>query len=87
MKNTKILSAIYESFIEELPPTSKYKEITKNFEKERKIFLENIESQNAQTLEALCDILHEAGDELNKQAFCEGFSLGVKLFAEAAIEY
>lgn len=86
MKKNGILSAIYADYIEELPPTSKYREITKELEKERKIFLTNIGEQNSERLENICDIVRDADNELCKRAFSEGFSLAVRLFIEALSE-
>lgn len=78
----RILSAIYEQLIEELPPTQECKKIQEKFEKKRKEFLENLEKQNSETLENLTDTYNEMNNELNKQVFFEGFSLAVELFLE-----
>lgn len=83
MGNKKILSAIYEQVLEELPPSSKYKDIQDEFIRQKELFLKDITTQDLNSLERLTDLIHEMNDEQNRQLFYKGFSIAVQLFIEA----
>lgn len=82
MENKRILSAIYEQFENELPPTQKYKDLQSNLISETNNFLQTIGEQNRQKLEELFDIIYAMGKEEGKQYFYEGISIPFRLITE-----
>lgn len=86
MENNKILPEMYDRVLEELPGTKKYHKLMRQFEEEEKKFLDNIEEQNAETLEKLLNIKFQADDEMDKQIFAKGFIIAFKLFMELIYE-
>ena len=82
MENNEILSEMYDRVLEGLSGTKKYHKIMKQFDEEKRKFLDNIEEQNAKTFEELLNIKFQADDEMDKQIFAKGFTIAFKLFIE-----
>ena len=85
MKNKNILCELYEKVMEELTPSSKYNHIEEKFINEKEEFLEQIGEENRDGLEKITDLVNAMYDEIDKQVFCEGFAIAMKLFIEAII--
>ena len=47
--------------------------------KAKQDFIEHLENQNIESLDELCSLVYELNDDLNKQMFYKGLSLGIKL--------
>lgn len=78
----EILTKLYDT-TRDLAPSAEYNRKSEEFVKARDLFLQDIATQNSNTLENLTDSQNSMNDELNKQAFCEGFSMAVRLFVES----
>lgn len=78
----EILNKLFET-TKELPPSTEYWNINKEFVKARDLFLQDIATQDGKSLEKLIDLQNQMSTELSRQAFCEGFSIAVRLFIEA----
>ena len=83
MESNKILSIIFDKIQTEMPPTVKYTEIMTEFEDERKDFLNNLQEQNSETLEHLCDWLLSANEEQNRQYLYKGIAIATRFIMEA----
>ena len=82
----KLMLEMYQDVLESLPPTQRCMEIHQKFGDEREKFLKNLEEQNSRTLEDLTDIIYDANEEINKQMFCTGMTMGIKLIIEAVYD-
>lgn len=78
MNDTDIILNLYDTVLAE-PTTKKYKEDLEELEKAKQDFIEHLENQNIDSLEELFELVHKLDDDLNKQVFFRGVSLGIKL--------
>ena len=78
MTDNDIILNLYDTALAE-PPTKKYKKDLENLEKAKQDFIKHLETQNLESLDELCSLAHELDDDLNKQMFFKGLSLGIKL--------
>ncbi len=78
MSDNDIILNLYDIVLAE-PPTKKYKKDLENLEKAKQDFIKHLENQNLESLDELCSLAHELDDDLNKQLFFKGLSIGIKL--------
>ncbi len=78
MSDIDIILNLYDIVLAE-PPTKKYKKDLENLEKAKQDFITHLENQNIDSLDELCSLAHELDDDLNKQLFFKGLSIGIKL--------
>lgn len=78
MNDTDIILNLYDTVLAE-PTTKKYKKDLEELEKAKQDFIEHLENQNIDSLEELFELVHKLDDDLNKQVFFRGLSLGIKL--------
>ena len=78
MTDNEIILNLYDIVLEE-PTTKKYKKDLEELEKAKQDFIEHLENQNIDSLEELFELVHKLDDDLNKQVFFRGLSLGIKL--------
>ena len=73
MTDTDIILKLYETMLEEKP--------TKNYKKHLEILkkAKHLENQNIDSLDELCSLAYDLNDDLNKQMFYRGISIGIKL--------
>ena len=78
MTDTDIISNLYDIVLAE-PTTKQYKKDLEDLEKAKQDFIKHLENQNIESLDELCSLVCELNDDLNKQMFYKGLSLGIKL--------
>lgn len=78
MTDTDIILKLYETMLEE-KPTKNYKKHLEILKKAKQDFIKHLENQNIESLDELCSLVCELNDDLNKQMFYKGLSLGIKL--------
>lgn len=83
MEKKEILSAIYEQFTQESPPTDSYMELENKFVEKREEFLKKVGEEKREEFERITDIIYSMGRDMNKQCFIEGYVLCTKLLFEA----
>ena len=79
MNDNDIILKLYETVLEEEKPTKNYKKNLEILNKAKQDFIKHLENQNLQSLDELCSLAYDLNDELNKQMFFKGLSLGIKL--------
>lgn len=79
MNDNDIILKLYETSLEETPTTKNYKKNLEILKKAKQDFIEHLENQNVESLDELCCLVCELNDDLNKQMFYKGLSLGIKL--------
>ena len=79
MNDNDINLKLYETSLEETPTTKNYKKNLEILTKAKQDFIEHLENQNVESLDELCSLVCELNDDLNKQMFYKGLSLGIKL--------
>lgn len=78
MTDTDIILKLYETVLEE-KPTISYKKNLEILKKAKQDFITHLENQNLQSLDELCSLAYELNNDLNKQVFFKGLSIGIKL--------
>lgn len=78
MTDTDIILKLYETMLEE-KPTKNYKKNLEILKKAKQDFIEHLENQNIDSLDELCSLAYDLNDDLNKQMFYRGISIGIKL--------
>ena len=78
MTDNDIILNLYDTVLAE-PTTKQYKKDLEKLEKAKQDFIEHLENQNIDSLDELCSLVHKLDDDLNKQMFFRGLSLGIKL--------
>ena len=78
MTDTDIILNLYDIVLEE-PTTKKYKQDLEKLEKAKQDFIKHLENQNIDSLDELCSLAYDLNDDLNKQMFYRGISIGIKL--------
>ena len=79
MNDNDIILKLYETSLEETPTTKNYKKNLEILTKAKQDFIKHLENQNIESLDELCSLVCELNDDLNKQMFYKGLSLGIKL--------
>ena len=79
MNDNDIILKLYETSLEETPTTKNYKKNLEILTKAKQDFIKHLENQNIESLDELCSHVCELYDDLNKQMFYKGLSLGIKL--------
>ena len=79
MNDNDIILKLYETPLEETPTTKNYKKNLEILTKAKQDFIKHLENQNIESLDELCSLVCELNDDLNKQMFYKGLSLGIKL--------
>ena len=79
MNDNDIILKLYETSLEETPTTQNYKKNLEILTKAKQDFIKHLENQNIESLNELCSLVCELNDDLNKQMFYKGLSLGIKL--------
>lgn len=78
MTDTDIILKLYETILEE-PTTKNYKKNLEILKKAKQDFINHLENQNIDSLDELCSLAYDLNDDLNKQMFYRGISIGIKL--------
>lgn len=78
MTDTDIILKLYETMLEE-KPTKNYKKHLEILKKAKQDFINHLENQNIDSLDKLCSLAYDLNDDLNKQMFYRGISIGIKL--------
>lgn len=78
MNDTDIILKLYETMLEE-KPTKNYKKHLEILKKAKQDFINHLENQNLESLDELCSLAYDLNDDLNKQMFYRGISIGIKL--------
>lgn len=78
MTDTDIILKLYETMLEE-PTTKNYKKHLEILKKAKQDFISHLENQNLESLDELCSLAYDLNDDLNKQMFYRGISIGIKL--------
>lgn len=78
MTDTDIILKLYETMLEE-KPTKNYKKHLEILKKAKQDFINHLENQNLESLDELCSLAYDLNDDLNKQMFYRGISIGIKL--------
>ncbi len=78
MTDTDIILKLYETMLEE-KPTKHYKKNLEILKKAKQDFIKHLENQNIDSLDELCSLAYELNNDLNKQMFYRGISIGIKL--------
>ena len=78
MTDTDRILKLYETMLEE-KPTKHYKKHLEILKKAKQDFIEHLENQNIDSLDELCSLAYDLNDDLNKQMFYRGISIGIKL--------
>lgn len=73
-----ILNCLYDS-IREMKPTAECKILIKKCDEEKEEFLKKIGENNREQLDNISTRLNEINDLTNKEDFCRGFIMAVKL--------
>ena len=79
MNDDDIILKLYETSLEETPTTKNYKKNLEILTKAKQDFIKHLENQNIESSDELCSLVCELNDDLNKQMFYKGLSLGIKL--------
>ena len=77
-RSNEIILNLYDIVLEE-PTTKKYKQDLEKLEKAKQDFIKHLENQNLDSLDELCSLAHELDNDIDKQMFFRGLSLGIKL--------
>lgn len=59
--------------------TNSYKKNLEILKKAKQDFIKHLENQNIDSLDELCSLAYELNNDLNKQMFYRGISIGIKL--------
>lgn len=78
MNDTDVILKLYEIVLEE-KTTNSYKKNLEILKKAKQDFIKHLENQNIDSLDELCSLAYELNNDLNKQMFFRGLSLGIKL--------
>lgn len=78
MTDTDVILKLYETILEE-PTTKNYKKNLAILSKAKQDFITHLETQNLESLDELCSLAYQLNDDLNKQMFYRGLSIGIKL--------
>lgn len=78
MTDNEIILNLYDIVLAE-PTTKRYKQDLEKLEKAKQDFINHLENQNIDSLDELCSLAHELDNDLDKQMFFRGLSLGIKL--------
>lgn len=78
MTDTDIILKLYETMLEE-KPTKHYKKHLEILKKAKQDLINHLENQNIDSLDELCSLAYDLNDDLNKQMFYRGISIGIKL--------
>lgn len=78
MTDTEVILKLYETMLEE-KPTKNYKKHLEILKKAKQDFINHLENQNLESLDELCSLAYQLNDDLNKQMFYRGISIGIKL--------
>ena len=78
MTDNEIILNLYDIVLAE-PTTKKYKQDLEKLEKAKQDFINHLENQNIDSLDELCSLAYDLNDDLNKQMFYRGISIGIKL--------
>ena len=78
MTDTDIILNLYDIVLAE-PTTKQYKKDLEELEKAKQDFIKHLENQKIDSLDELCSLVHKLDDDLNKQMFFRGLSLGIRL--------
>lgn len=78
MTDTEVILKLYETMLEE-KPTKNYKKHLEILKKAKQDFISHLENQNLESLDELCSLAYDLNDDLNKQMFYRGISIGIKL--------
>lgn len=79
MNDNDIILKLYETSLEETPTTKNYKKNLEILKKAKQDFINHLETQNLESLDELCSLAYDLNDDLNKQMFYRGISIGIKL--------
>ena len=78
MTDTDIILKLYKTMLEE-KPTKHYKKHLEILKKAKQDFINHLENQNIDSIDELCSLAHELDNDIDKQMFFRGLSLGIKL--------
>lgn len=78
MTDNDIILKLYETVLEE-KTTNSYKKNLEILKKAKQDFIKHLENQNIDSLDELCSLAYELNNDLNKQMFYRGISIGIKL--------
>lgn len=78
MTDNDIILKLYEIVLEE-KTTNSYKKNLEILKKAKQDFIKHLENQNIDSLDELCSLAYELNNDLNKQMFYRGISIGIKL--------
>ncbi len=78
MTDNDIILKLYETVLEE-KTTNSYKKNLEILKKAKQDFINHLENQNIDSLDELCSLAYDLNDDLNKQMFYRGISIGIKL--------
>lgn len=78
MTDNDIILNLYDIVLAE-PTTKQYKKDLEDLDKAKQDFIKHLENQNIDSLDELFSLVHKLDDDLNKQVFFRGLSLGIKL--------
>ena len=78
MTDNDIILKLYETVLEE-KTTNSYKKNLEILKKAKQDFIKHLENQNIDSLDELCNLAYELNNDLNKQMFYRGISIGIKL--------
>ena len=78
MNDTDVILKLYEIVLEE-KTTNSYKKNLEILKKAKQDFIKHLENQSIDSLDELCSLAHELDNDLDKQMFFRGLSLGIKL--------
>lgn len=78
MTDNDVILKLYETVLEE-PPTKNYRKNHEILSKAKQDFITHLENQNIDSLDELCSLVRELDNDLNKQMFYRGISIGIKL--------
>ena len=78
MTDNDIILKLYEIVLEE-KTTNSYKKNLEILKKAQQDFIKHLENQNIDSLDELCSLAYELNNDLNKQMFYRGISIGIKL--------
>lgn len=79
MTDNDIILKLYETVLEE-PPTKNYRKNHEILSKAKQDFITHLENQDIDSLDELFSLAYKLNDDLNKQMFYRGISIGIKLF-------
>lgn len=79
MTDNEVILKLYETILEEEKPTKNYKKNLEILSKAKQDFINHLENQNLESLDELCSLAYDLNDEMNRQLFYRGISIGIKL--------